>query len=74
MYLGTPIENLRLLKNVLLLDGHQAAQRQTWIVLARNTSPVAILPMFHLSLIESNAYLWPWNNIPGQNVDILHPA
>jgi len=74
MYLGTPKENLRLLKNVLLLDGHLAGQHRIWIVLVRNTGLGSILSMFRHWLIAPNVYLWPWSNIPGQNGDILHPA
>jgi hypothetical protein len=73
-YLGIPKENLRPSENFLLLGGHPAEQHQIWIALASNTILGLILPMFRLWLIEPNAYLWPWSNIPGQNGDIPHPA
>jgi hypothetical protein len=74
MYLGTPKESHRLLKNVLLLDGHGAGQYQILIALVLNTGLGSILPMFRLWLATPNACLWPWSNIPGLNGDILHPA
>jgi hypothetical protein len=45
MYLGTPKESYRLLKNVLLLDDHRAGQYQILIALVRNTSLGSILSM-----------------------------
>jgi hypothetical protein len=48
MYLGTPKESHRLLKNVLQLDDHRAGHYQILIALVRNTSLGSILSMFRL--------------------------